>query len=1139
MNKTQLRDAIFAFGEAQNLLPSLTWEHEMAGLATHDKPLAETLVKDTKELLQVLLSRSWKEKSVTPPIKASEQLHECVANFVFFHLSQSQTFQPQQTTTVDGLLSHLKATNYSDPERCFWGVAGYLGIRDAVELRDRDEGSTPKQRGLSWLEPSIWRYITSPEGEKRHDPPDDLDTHIEDVRTTLGYRGKSSANHRPIAVLSGPAHSGKKSIVGDFFKRIAISQSADAIRFQCFWGSDGNRADLPVLCIQTRNRDYISLCIEVLVFLERANEAQRGITPQPQEDVVRARWAVLDHLGGAPVLQLLLDRIGELHRDTPALFVFLDVRHAPFADIRNLIRRYGIRRLVETLVKSGRDSRFFITTDKVSDGDFLAAFRPQRFKLNRPTCERIRWYLSDSKKAAFESSAKAQGFDNFKDKEIDGDVLMSMAVLFAHSDGMDTEFFDLFRVIANSKGSGDSKPIEQVCRRLLDIWDKEQLVPFIALISASEDGMMTPTIEACMKEWISSEPGLQVAGLSHGLNRLTDLSQLGRGLFLQHQVPPNFTEEETRFDEPSFAEKPDHFRTWELDAVFSSVFRRLLARDSKHIATLRQAYRLIAGQARSRALFRQIKGMMPQRSFGPQLPERSVQAFVALLLSLEPDSINDIGSGEMESNGAIGSTVKDANPAALPMATRRVFELRRRFDQNTAIRYAYYVLLKSEADQDHRLSMTMDADLLRLHLYTLLCANPGTLLHWDHDQYQQNRNALPPAIQEATLAHLKVFSTETQAELLSGLSMAAFYAGHYAILIWAEEQLFGLLPFSPAVADHLSRAVSARVDLEIQIGRPLRPQGIRTPSSLDRLDEQKYLAAVRHILAEDILRICSNITDSLDLHQDTASVDPAELSAWLRLQARAIYLDDLLDPDAKTAARLGELRMCELTFLRDRNSPRSLSQHGRTGRLNMKSLLEHFPLLSSRYGQEWKMPLDRPDLLEHIDSMIHANVSRLSRFSGSERALTLIDHARQLMLQGNPTAALGAVQEARRICFLGTSSDNIRLEVLMLETLILLALAEGMDPESVGGTRDSEKVLEDVKMNLVFVDRIIAEYGLEFEKITRNVLVWRAQTVANAWSVKSGLFPRGPSIEDAVALAELHGAFGLLAKLEKLRSRQL
>ena len=1135
MTMSRLRDAVYDFGAERNLLPVSSWKHELAGAGLVDRSLAKTLVSDTKELLLTLLYRSWGEQSVTPPIEASSKLHQCFAGFVFYHLSQSATFRPKQGMTLPELLEYLAVTNFSDPERCFWGVADFLGIREAVERRDQNENSTPKQTGLSWLEPSIWRYVTSPEGEKRQNAPDDLERHIEDVRATLGYRGPSGEVRNPIAVLSGPAHSGKKTIVGDFFKRMITSQTVDEIRFPCFWGQDGERADLPVLCIQTSGRDYISLCVEILVFLERAKDALHGNRPKPQEDVVRDRWAILDHVGGTPVLQSLLDRIGELHEDTPALFVFLDVRHAPTTDIRNLIRRYGIRRLVETLTSSNRDSRFLITTDKAADGDFLVAFRPKRFKLPSPTCARIRWYLSDSQEVEFESDAKAQGFNKFMNQDADGDFLVALAVLFGHADVVRTEFFDIFRAIANPARIVDGAPVDLVCRRLLDTWDKERLVPYIALIAASEDGVMSSTIAICIRDWIVGEPKLQVAELSVGLNRLAEISQFSRGFFLLHQVPPNFTEEETRFDEPSFIENPDYFRTWEFDPAFSSVIRRLLAQDRKHAATLRQAYRLIANQARSRAHFRHIKGMVPQRSFGPQLPERSVQAYIALLLSLEPGSSEEGRSGVRASNDHIEASLT-AKPATIPMGTGRVFELGGTFDQATAIKYAYYVLLKSEADHDHRLSMTLDADLLRLHLYTLLCSDPGTLLHWDQEDYQKNRHDLPPAIQKATLTHLKIFDTETQAELLLGLSMAAFYAGHFAILLWSEKQLFDLLPNSVAVADHLSRAVSARVDLEIQIGRPLRSVVNRSRSSVRSSQSQESLAAVQRGLAEDMRRICPNTPSGFDGIGETRGLHQAELSAWLRLQARSIHIDDLVDTDAKTASRLQELWLCEWTFLSDQNSLRSLSQHGRTGRLNMKSSLEHFPILSKRFGEEWQQRQDKNDLLDQFESMVFANGSRLSRFSGSERALTLIDHARQLLLFGNPNAALCAVEEARRICFLGTSSDNIRLEVLLLETLILLALAELRDPTVVKGTGEPERVFEKLKVNIIFIDRIIASYGLELEKINRNVLLWRAQKLAGEWSFNGGFFPKENPLEDALSLAESVEAFGLYVKLKDLQS---
>lgn len=85
----------------------------------------------------------------------------------------------------------------------------WLGIENAVLVREEDESSIPKQKGLSWLETSLWRYVTSNESKKRSAAPEDVEQMVREVQDTLSYRGTRFGQKNPVVVLSGPRMPGR------------------------------------------------------------------------------------------------------------------------------------------------------------------------------------------------------------------------------------------------------------------------------------------------------------------------------------------------------------------------------------------------------------------------------------------------------------------------------------------------------------------------------------------------------------------------------------------------------------------------------------------------------------------------------------------------------------------------------------------------------------------------------------------------------------------------------------------------------------------------------------------------------------------------------------------------------------------
>ena len=107
----------------------------------------------------------------------------------------------------------------------------------------------------------------------------------------------------------------------------------------------------------------------------------------------------------------------------------------------------------------------------------------------------------------------------------------------------------------------------------------------------------------------------------------------------------------------------------------------------------------------------------------------------------------------------------------------------------------------------------------------------------------------------------------------------------------------------------------------------------------------------------------------------------------------------------------------------------------------------------------------------------------------------------------------------------------------MLETAILLALAERDNPADAKGDATAKARWKEMIENISFIDGLIGECGLEFEKIGRNILAWRIQNLAR---VRSDLglkapFPKdAPPLETALMQAGAQGAMGLHARLVRL-----
>ncbi|MCW1932301.1 hypothetical protein [Pararhodobacter zhoushanensis] len=1116
--RVQLTRSVIGFGQSYNLLPAPPPQHELLELgatecdaARIDKNDLPTTVGSTLYGLLMIGDVSEavrkdfacggggpKINSLTPGIKLSISARRVFAEFVYHHLKQSKEFTPWESRNAKTLCDFLDNSCFASPKLCFEGIAEHLGLTEKVALREVAEETVPEQTGPSWIEPSIWKYVKNSAQGSFVRSVDAFDAIIDSTIDTLDYHGQPIGSRRPAVVLKGPAHSGKKAIVGDMLRRF---DALGEITFTCR-GRKGVEKVLPILCVQTTSRDYVSLCVETLTFLERINE--RFKSSEGLDVRIRKRLAEMSRVGTEPNLGVILDRIRELHRENPALFVFLDVGRSP-GDINKLFRRTGYERLLTTLLESNEHSRFVLTT---SGGLSLANKNARKINVPRPTGRRLKWYLDLAAQDRFVAACDRYGAEDVLELELDGDVLTALAVVLAETPDPELEgFLKLMGECSRAQGAGAG--LRLACEQLVAQWGAGAMLPLVALLVTSADGMMLPTVATCLEQWRHSrreEDAPKIPSSADAISLLQSMVTAASGQFLRKRpMAPHFAEE-ARFDELRRIEAGDTeaFSTYILLHDVAVVLRTLLLENAEGRILLREAYRLVARQAHLRARHMQMKGSEASRSPMERPPERAIQAFTALLLSI--DCISDAALNAVSEPG---QRLKTEWPS-LSHQGDIVFSLDRPvFDPVLAIRFAFAVLLQSEADRDHRLSMSIDADIHRLALYARLCVEPGLREGWylgrddlvPSEGGKRDLGALPGGFGPAPPRHFALFNRIERATILESLGMSAFFVGHRPLLVWAENQLWhewqrpsdAIAPDSTdgdaALAAALKRIVCARVDLEVQIGHPLRGGSIKSMAQNGEIRDQEVLTfglidrkrSLKYALKRldrDIAAIQAGPTGG-----QTGS--RSSLVVPLELELRRLRLRWLLEGPASLGNGLASLDEAD----REIWSGHSPIRHGRSGRILMTLLLDGYPILRPAAN-------DPDDLwMTHRNrylAFVQANTARLYRFSGAERLLTVTDHALALAMDREFENALRAITEARRMCQNGNATGRTRLGVLQAEIAIVLAAFE--DVAVHGGPIPAylEAKEEPINRSLEEGELICNRYDLRIEGIRMALLRLRA-----------------------------------------------
>lgn len=1027
-------------------------EHELADTFKNTKKEKDRLLTTPARSLQYLLGTgNLGQSHFFPSSEMSRQVRNEFAKFVLDALYNDDGLRPEQSQNINDFINELDSPKPTVQE-CFISYVSHLGL--TARVHKREDAAKPLQVGYSYIDSKMWDYVASNRRTAGPPAPYQGDEKLGDV---FGHLMQIAQGNGPRgAVLLGNAHDGKKSVIGDFLK--TLYEPTKPIQFHCSRGQD--KLELPVLCLSAADCDIYELFVHVIIFFDRI----RGKVTELHEVAVEERLHTFDLLASPPDIDTLSKQLEDLLQDEdtpPALVILVDVETRT-DELRRMIRRNDTTRLLGALCRGQRDnSRLLLTASECPE---LPGVTPKTYTMPQPVGQQLSWYLNAEQNQVFKTPEFQSKIAHLLYLPCSGKLLLALGVLVGHKSYPAPTFASLMglAITLEERKAGDGLVL--VCKAIVRLWEQDKLLPWAALIMASEDGMTEETLKECLTDWRNHDPKLEALDADSAVVRLRDLSHLSQGFFLERTNSTSFFEEEARHDEQVGA---THVDLLAFETSCAAALRAAV-KQSKEFArekTIRMANRYVAIQARRRARYRSLSWRVLRRS-GQQVPERTVQSLIALLLSIEK--------------------IEDPQPLPKNMDLRllsdRVFTVDPdKFDPIIALNYVVQIMLRQEADQGNKMSMSLDTDKLRLSVYALLFAPIGVRRTWENGVIEPDK--LPIFMKESLALHLNCFSLSDQAGLLTSLGMAAHYSGHFPILFWAEWQVIqleGKYGSLNELALAKTRLAAARLDLEMRIG--------------SRSMAAKYLAKTISAPAQDLGESTKNESD-FDTQSNVSSRPISTKSPNFRKVKRAIeggfdtsgpksgvgalefnwrkYLTNIapaleqMDPKAVGVTAFDRLvvrfyRLQSFAGSIDNLPPNHTSVQGRlgrTGRIALELELHGFPY----FFQKEEIVSNLDTLVSHADTLLHANITRLTVYGGAERSLVTIDLALALLLRRDYEAAIRAAREAKNLALRGTAGYAIKLEILLSQVAITLCAVEsGAEQNSLYSVATSFEYLDQI-----------------------------------------------------------------------------
>ena len=907
--------------------------------------------------------------------------------------------------------------------------------------------STTWLQGLSYLAPKVDAEDIA---EKQPpDPPDVLHFIPPKLADYLPPAGRFRGNRNPrelsdiaefitqqfrhtkkrLAVISGKVNAGKSGCLVEFLRALHSSDNS-TIGLSLPLGGKDAEVILPVFMVSVQDYTGYELLLHVLTFLSRLEMSERDRMKSTFERCVAEMRIEYGTEPEAEEFQKIKQRIRDVHRDNPAVFMLTNWEDLTWSTPRAQLRDQSKASLIELLHDSNQTSRFVVSTTDIPtprSEQSLPAY--QLYKVEDPRLKDIIRYLPELQyPSCYEEELFAAAMRMNK-VAIPGDHLILFAGALELCRGApewEARANDTLRQLSPEQYQELSRPAaHQFVQLLIERLQSRDLFRIMVAIAASDDGLRPGSLRRLMSNW-DSDTGRNLQRKGSQIDAgLKEVEGLANSFFLRCRMIKPISALQFDPTERGMAEEA----SWEIyESLRQTLISALTAHGERDWAVpftglLREGMRHIAKLAFNRAQEWRCRTMLSNLTPRWQDLLLDIQAYEALLASIDPADLTDY-----DHNAAQVS----ANPL-LHHSAEAVFTCGKGHSAAVAIRFAVQVLLIETVDQDNRMSMCYDQDLMRMRLYMLPFVGVGRR-HFDRLDDMES-DALPGSFPRWLES---VFSVEEIFRLLEAIAISALHAQVPHVVRWAwlrtEEFIDRLVDRGadrPDLIARVARIYCSTVDMAIQLGEPLILDG----SGDETLSgHELILKQLEDFLAAEFPELGVETSDPADLDL-SITLKRDHVEAVERIRVRRAELLGLIGQLEQAQEELKNIHTWDSALARSKSFGHASILQGRPARVAFRIMMRDLILSEN----DMRRPDERS---RRIVGMLSANGSRLARFGGAEQAALLIDRSRFAFLNGNIDLALQYSFEARQFCEDNRVSYGMQIQILLNRVAILIEASE-------------------------------------------------------------------------------------------------
>ncbi|EDQ31658.1 hypothetical protein HPDFL43_17610 [Hoeflea phototrophica DFL-43] len=1024
-------------------------------------------VNDFKNAIAPLASENEKNIRRYDP-KRDRLAFVCFASRAKQTLDKARGIQQEPKTAISDAVAlydrivkaHCKTANevFSIISTTWLEGLSYLAPKGDVEAIAKKQPPDPSN-ALHFIPPKLAEYLPPSGRFHGNRNPRELSDMAELVLQQFRH-----ARAR-LAVISGKVNAGKSGCVVEFLRALYSSDNT-TIGLSLSFGSKSSEGTLPVFTVSVQDYTGYELLLHVLAFLSRLEMPARDRRKSTFERCVAELRNEYGTEPGAEELQRIKQRIRNLHRDNPAVFILTNWEDLTWSTPRAQLRDQSKASLIELLHDSNETSRFLVTTTDVPTArseQSLPAF--ELYDVEDPRLKDIIRYLPDLQYPSCYEEELFAAAKRMNKVAIPGDHLILFAGALELCRG-DPEWGaranDTLRQLSPEQYLTLSKPAaHQFVRLLVERLHNRDLFRIVVAIAASDDGLRPSSLQRLMSNW-DSDTGRSLQRKGSQINAgLEELEGLANSFFLRcRMIKPisalQFDPTERGIAGEASWETYESLRKTLISALtahgeqdWAAPFTRLLREGMRHIA------RLAFNRAQEWRCRTVLSNLTPRW----QDLLLDIQAYETLLASIDPADLTD--------NNRNADQVS-ANPL-LHHSVEAVFTCGNGHSAAVAIRFAVQILLLETVDQDNQMSMCYDQDLMRMRLYMLPFVGVGRR-HFDRLD-DMEYEALPSSFPEWLET---IFSVEEIFCLLEAVAISALHAQVPHVVRWAwvrtEELIERLVDRGIDRTDLIARVARiycSTVDMAIQLGKPLIQNGSRDDT---RNGHELTLRQVEDFIAGEFPEFGKEtpIPAEFDL---SITRKRNHIEAIKRIEVRRAQLLGLTGQLQKAQEELKNIHTWDSALARSNSFGHARILQGRPARVALHIMMRDFILSKN----DMQMPDERS---RRVLGMLSANASRLARFGGAEQAALLIDRSRFAFVNGNIDLAMQYALEARQFCEDNRVSYGMQIQILLNLVAILIEASEVARSDAANDRLANRATMENAQRDVDAVYQTANALGL-------------------------------------------------------------